>query len=60
MFRMRDELLAPDRMRAIQEELAAFFLDHMIAEDGEYYVDHESMIIFVRDNYCIYVAGSVG
>ena len=39
MFRMRDELLAPDRMRRIQEELAAFFLDHVIAKDGEYYVD---------------------
>ena len=34
---MRDELLAPDHMRAIQEELAAFFLDH--AKNGEYYVD---------------------
>ena len=43
MFRLRDELLAPDRMRAIQEELAAFFLDHVIAEDGEYYVDHASV-----------------
>ena len=39
MFRMRDELLAPDRLRAIQEELAAFFLDHVITENGEYYVD---------------------
>ena len=38
MFRMRDELLAEDRMRAIQEELAAFFLDHVIAENREYYV----------------------
>ena len=36
---MRDELLAPDRMRAIQEELTAFFLDHVIAEDGGYHVD---------------------
>ena len=44
MFRQRDELLGPDRMRAIQEELAAFFLDHVIPEDGEYYVDHESVI----------------
>ena len=26
-------------MRGIQEELAAFFLDHVIAENGEYYVD---------------------
>ena len=39
MFRKRDELLAPARMRAIQEELAALFLDHVIPEDGEYYVD---------------------
>ena len=41
MFRMRDELLAPDRMQAIQEELAAFFLDHTIDKDGEYHVDPE-------------------
>ena len=39
MFRKRDELLAPARMRAIQEELVAFFLDPMIAENEEYYVD---------------------
>ena len=39
MFRKRDELLAPVRMRAIQEELAAFILDHVIAENGEYHVD---------------------
>ena len=43
MFRKRDELLAPARMRAIQEELATFFLDQVIAEDGEYYVNHESV-----------------
>ena len=43
MFQKRDELLAPARMQAIQEELAAFFLDQVIAEDGEYYVDHESV-----------------
>ena len=40
---MRDELLPPDPMRGIQEELAAFFLDHVIPEDGEYYVDPESV-----------------
>ena len=39
MFRKRDELLAPDRMRGIQEELVAFFLDHVIDENEEYYVD---------------------
>ena len=38
---MRDELLEPDRMRAIQEELAAFCLDHVIDKDGEYRVDPE-------------------
>ena len=36
---MRDELLPPDRMRGIQEELAAFFLDHVIGKDREYHVD---------------------
>ena len=35
---MRDELQAPARMREIQEELAAFFLDHVIAVDGEYHL----------------------
>ena len=43
MFRKQDELLAPARMWAIQEELVVFFPDHVIAEDGEYYVDHESI-----------------
>ena len=38
---MRDELLPPDRMQAIQEELVAFFLDHVINKDGEYHVDPE-------------------
>ena len=36
---MRDELLPPDRMRGIQQKLAAFFIDHVIAKDGEYQVD---------------------
>ena len=40
---MRNELLPQDRMKAIQEELAAFFLDHVIPEDGEFYVDPESV-----------------
>ena len=47
MFRKRDELLAPARMQANQEELAAFFLDQVIAEDGEYYVDHESVWLYL-------------
>ena len=47
MFRKRDELLAPARMRAIQEELAAFFLDQVITEDAEYYVDHESVWLYL-------------
>ena len=38
---MWDELLPPDRMRGNQEELAAFFFDHVIAKDGEYHVDPE-------------------
>ena len=41
MFKMRDELLAQDRMQAIQEELAGFFLDHVINKDREYRVEVE-------------------
>ena len=41
---MRDELLPPDRMRGIQEELTAFFLDHVIAKDGEYHVDPDQFV----------------
>jgi hypothetical protein len=36
---MRDELLPHDRIRAIQEELVGFFLDHVIHKDGEYHVE---------------------
>ena len=43
MFQKWDELLGIARMRGIQEELAAFFLDHVVPEDGEYYVDPESV-----------------
>ena len=38
---MRDELLPQDRMRAIQEELAGLFLDHVIDKDREYHVEVE-------------------
>ena len=41
MSQMRDELLAQDRMWAIQEELAGFFLEHIIDKDGEYHVEPE-------------------
>ena len=36
---MQDELLEPDRMNAIQEELAGFFLEHVISKAGEYHVE---------------------
>ena len=36
---MRNELLPQDRMKAIQEELAGFFLDHIINKAREYHVE---------------------
>ena len=45
---MRNELLEPDHMKAIQEELAGFFLDHVIHKDGEYHVELK-WILDVRD-----------
>ena len=38
---MRDELLPQDRIREIQEELAGFFLDHVIDKNREYHVEVE-------------------
>jgi hypothetical protein len=39
MMQMRDRLLPEDRVKAIQEELAAFFLDEVIDPKGEYYYE---------------------
>ena len=36
---MRNELLEQDRMKAIQEELAGFFFDHVINKAVEYHVE---------------------
>ena len=41
MWQMWDELLPHDRIRAIQEELAGFFLDHVINKAGEYHLEFE-------------------
>ena len=41
MWQMRNELLPQDRIRAIQEELAGFFVDHVINKAGEYHVELE-------------------
>ena len=38
---MRDGLLPHDRIQAIQEELAGFFLDHVVHKDGECHVEVE-------------------
>jgi hypothetical protein len=37
MWEMRQELLPHDRIRAIQEELMGFFVEHIILKDGEYH-----------------------
>jgi hypothetical protein len=34
---MRDQLLEDDRMKALQEEIAEFFLEQVIDPNGEYY-----------------------
>ena len=63
MFQLRDELLPQDRIRAIQEELAGFFLDHIINKAGEYHVEIDiDMRCYGLSEilYCIYVASSVG
>ena len=34
---MRDKLLTKNRMKAIQEELAGFIIDQVLARNGEYF-----------------------
>jgi hypothetical protein len=41
---MRDDLLPKDRVKAIQEELAGFFLEEVIATTGEY---HRKLVVNV-------------
>ena len=41
MWQMQNELLPEDRMKAIQEELAGFFFDHVINKAGEYHFEAE-------------------
>ena len=36
---MRNQLLEQDRMKAIQEELVGFFIDHIINKAREYHVE---------------------
>ena len=37
MIRLRDTLITEDQIRAIQEEIAGFFLTEVIAPTGEHY-----------------------
>ncbi len=37
MIRLRDTLITEDQIRAIQEEIAGFFLTEVIARGGEHY-----------------------
>jgi hypothetical protein len=38
---MRDRLLATEHVRAIQEEVAGFLLDEVIAPTGEYHRQYD-------------------
>jgi hypothetical protein len=37
---MKDDLIQPQRVRAIQEALCGFLLDEVINPKGEFYADH--------------------
>jgi hypothetical protein len=37
---MKEELIEPERIRAIQEEICGFLLDQVINPEGEFYADH--------------------
>jgi hypothetical protein len=54
---MRDRLLATERVRAIQEEVAGFLLDEVIAPTGEYHrqYDFEKIVIEIILYICMNV-----
>jgi hypothetical protein len=37
---MKEELIEPERIKAIQEEICGFLLDEVINPKGEFYADH--------------------
>jgi hypothetical protein len=37
---MKDDLIDPERIKAIQEALCGFLLDEVINSKGEFYADH--------------------
>ncbi|RLN34872.1 hypothetical protein C2845_PM03G25900, partial [Panicum miliaceum] len=40
IFRIKDELIEPERVRAVQEEICGFLLDEVTNSKGEFYADH--------------------
>ncbi|RLM61293.1 hypothetical protein C2845_PM14G08230 [Panicum miliaceum] len=40
IWRMKEDLIEPERVRAIQEALCEFLLDEVINPKGEFYADH--------------------
>ena len=45
---MKEDLIEPEIVRAIQEHLCGFLLDHVINKDGEFYCD-QSVSLGVLD-----------
>jgi hypothetical protein len=37
---MSEDLIEPERVRAVQEQLIGFLLDEVINPEGEFYADH--------------------
>ena len=40
---MREELIEPERLRAIQEQLCGFLLEEVVNPKGEFYCDGSSV-----------------
>jgi hypothetical protein len=44
---MKDDLIEPERVRAIQESLRGFLLDKVIDPAGEFYTDHRVSMVYL-------------
>ena len=47
---MKEDLIEPERIRAIQESIGGFLLDEVINPNGEFYADHRISVARVDRN----------
>ncbi|RLN27720.1 hypothetical protein C2845_PM05G19520 [Panicum miliaceum] len=50
IFRMKEDLIEPERVRTVQEEICGFLLDEVINPKIEFYADHRISVARLDPN----------